>query len=227
MHITSLVSSEEFANTYITHKGIVVDIGGQCINDDSLRKFYENKGLTYICVDIVEHSSVDITIKLDDKLPFDTNSIDYIICNSVFEHHPCFWMTFKEMTRIIKDDGYIYVNSPSSGPYCPYVVDNYKDVFNVRWFYADAGQALAYWSGINVCNCCNSNTVYPVKVIESFNILGTEWNDFCCVWKRVKDKETSHILEITNITGILEKAINKRGFITKRKTTLHMLYQKH
>jgi SAM-dependent methyltransferase len=217
MHLTSLVASEEFANTYISNKGIVVDVGGG-IETNSLRSFYENKGLKYICVDIVEHRSVDITIKLGDKLPFNTNSIDYIICNSVFEHHPCFWMTFKEMTRIIKDDGYIYVNSPSSGPYCPFVVDNYR-------FYADAGQALAYYASIQVCDCCNNN-IYPVKVIESFNILGTEWKDFCCVWKRVKDTETSHILPILE-KGILEQAINNRGFITTRKTILHKPDQKH
>jgi SAM-dependent methyltransferase len=207
MHITSLVASEEFANTYI-QKGVVVDIGGQVIKDVGLRNFYEKKGLKYICLDIVEHNSVDITIKIGDKLPFLTNSVDYIICNSVFEHDPCFWMTFKEMTRIIKDDGYIYVNSPSSGPYCPYVVDNYR-------FYADAGQALAYYSGIQ--DCCKVCKTYPVKVIESFNILGTEWKDFCCVWKRVHDKETSYILPVTTSTGILEKAINDRGFITERK----------
>jgi hypothetical protein len=117
-------------------------------------------------------------------------------------------MTFKEMTRIIKEDGFIYVNSPSSGPYHPYVVDNYR-------FYADAGQALAYWSGIQVVN----EPVFPVKVVETFKILGTEWKDFCCIWKRTKNKETSHILpeDIIKTKEKLENAVNERGYETVKK----------
>tara|TARA_B000000477_G_scaffold82826_1_gene70005 strand:+ start:2126 stop:2761 length:636 start_codon:yes stop_codon:yes gene_type:complete len=211
MHITSLVAGEEFANTYIdfTKLGkLVIDVGGQDVNG-SLREYYENKGLKYICVDIAEHKSVDVVIKLGDKLPFKDSSVDYIISNSAFEHDPCFWMTFKEMTRIIKEDGFIYVNSPSSGPYHPYVTDNYR-------FYADAGQALAYWSGIQVVN----ELVFPVKVVETFNILGTEWKDFCCIWKRTKNKEISHILpeDIVKTKGKLEKAVNMRGYETIKKS---------
>ena len=152
-------------------------------------------------MDIAEDKSVDVVIKLGDKLPFNDSSVDYIISNSAFEHDPCFWMTFKEMTRIIKEDGFIYVNSPSSGPYHPYVTDNYR-------FYADAGQALAYWSGIQVVN----EPLFPVKVVETFNILGTEWKDFCCIWKRTENKETSHILpeDIVKTKGKTVQPKNKK-----------------
>ena len=61
--------------------------------------------------------------------------------------------------------------------------------------------------------------MFPVKVVETFNILGTEWKDFCCIWKRVEYKEISHILpeEIIKTKGILEKAINDRGYETIKK----------
>ena len=78
MHITSLVAGEEFANTYIDFTKLdklAIDVGGQDVNG-SLRGYYENKGLKYICVDIVEDKSVDIVIKLGDKLPFNDSSVD-------------------------------------------------------------------------------------------------------------------------------------------------------
>jgi hypothetical protein len=70
-----------------------------------------------------------------------------------------FWLTFKEMTRIIKLDGFIYVNAQSNGFYHTYPGDNWR-------FYKDVGQSLAYWSGIQVAN----EEIYPVKVIETFHI---------------------------------------------------------
>ena len=96
MHITSLVAGEEFANTYIdfTKLGkLVIDVGGQDVNG-SLREYYENKGLKYIFVEIAEHKTVSVVIKLGDKIPFRDSSVNYIISNSAIEHDPRFWMTF-------------------------------------------------------------------------------------------------------------------------------------
>jgi len=145
-----------------------------------------------------------------EKLPFEDGSVDLIVSTSCFEHDPCFWLTFREMTRIIKPTGYIYVNAPTTGPYHCFPGDNWR-------FYSDAGQALAYWSSKQISN----ENIYPVKVIETFNVLGTAWNDFVCVWKRVdiEHKETTITtsLDIINNIGILEKRINEMGMETRKK----------
>ena len=113
------------------------------------------------------------------------------------------------MTRIIKPSGYIYINAPTSGPYHCYPGDNWR-------FYSDAGQALAFWSGKQMSN----ETIYPVKVIETFNVLGP-WNDFVCVWQRVnvENIEKNIIVQndIINNIGILEKTINNYGLQTRKK----------
>jgi hypothetical protein len=114
------------------------------------------------------------------------------------------------MTRIIKPTGFIYINAPTAGPYHSYPGDNWR-------FYSDAGQALAFWSAKQMSN----ETIFPVKVIETFNVLGDHWNDFVCVWGRVDivDKETTITTRsdlITNI-GILEKNINDCGLKTRKK----------
>ena len=209
MHYTSLKSGLAFAESYAIQNGLVVDLGGRNVNG-SLRSFFEEKGMTFICIDMEADKSVDIVIPPGDKLPFEDGSVDLIVSTSCFEHDPCFWLTFKEMTRIIKPSGYIYINAPTSGPYHTYPGDNWR-------FYSDAGQALAFWSGKQMSN----ETIYPVKVVETFNILGQEWNDFVCVWKRVdiEDKETTITVhnEILNNIGILEQTINNYGLQTRKK----------
>ena len=209
MHYTSLKSGQAFSNSYEIQNGLVIDLGGRNVNG-SLRSFFEEKGMTFICIDMEADKSVDIVIPPGEKLPFEDGSVDLIVSTSCFEHDPCFWLTFKEMTRIIKPTGYIYINAPTSGPYHTYPGDNWR-------FYSDAGQALAFWSGKQMSN----ETIYPVKVVETFNILGQEWNDFVCVWKRVnvEDKETSITVhnEILNNIGILEQTINKYGLQTRKK----------
>lgn len=209
MHYTSLRSGQAFSEAYKVPDGLVVDIGGRNVNG-SLRSFFQEKGMKFICVDMEADPSVDIVVPPGEKLPFDECSVDLIVSTSCFEHDPCFWLTFKEMTRIIKPSGYIYINAPTAGAYHCYPGDNWR-------FYSDAGQALAYWSGKQMAN----ENIHPVKVVETFNVLGESWNDFICVWKRVdiEDKETTITVksEIINNIGILERTIHKYGLATRKK----------
>ena len=197
MHYTSLISGRAFTESYGIPNGLVVDIGGRNVNG-SLRSFFETKGMKFVCVDMEADSS------------FDDCSVDLIVSTSCFEHDPCFWLTFKEMTRIVKTSGYIYINAPTSGPYHTYPGDNWR-------FYSDAGQALSYWSGKQIAN----ETIYPVKVIETFNVLGSVFNDFVCVWQRVNIENIEKTIlvhnEIINKIGILEKTINNYGLKTRKK----------
>ena len=209
MHYTALVSGKSFSQAYGLKDGLVVDVGGRNVNG-SLRSFFESNGMKYICVDMEADPSVDIVVMPGEKMPFEDGTVDLIVSTSCFEHDPCFWLTFREMNRIVKPSGYIYINAPTSGGYHCYPGDNWR-------FYSDAGQALAYWSGKQMSN----ETIYPVKVVETFNILGGTWNDFVCVWKRVniEDKETQITVhsDIINTIGLLEETINKNGLRTRKK----------
>jgi SAM-dependent methyltransferase len=209
MHDTSLASGNFFLDVYGSKNKIVLDIGGKNMNG-SLRLFFEEKEMKYICLDMEEDESVDVVIKPGDKLPFDDGSIDLIVSTSCFEHDPCFWITFKEMTRVVKKGGFIYVSAPSNGPYhnCP--GDNWR-------FYIDAGQALSYWSSFQIAN----EKVFPVKIVESFHITPKNdiWIDFVCVWERVDEKQTDILISnsvLENI-GILEKTLHDNGFNTIKK----------
>jgi len=209
MHYTANICGKLFAEVYGAAGKIVLDIGGKDVNG-SLRSFFEKNHMKYICVDIEEHSSVDIVVKPGDKLPFKNASIDLIVSTSCFEHDPCFWITFKEMTRITKLNGFIYVNAPTNGPYHCHPGDNWR-------FYSDAGQALSYWSSFQFGN----EPIFPVKVVETFHITPKSdiWMDFICVWRRVDEKQTDIVVSssvLQNI-GVLEKALNNNGLHTVKK----------
>jgi len=210
MHYTSTVSGNYFANVYGAAGKIVLDIGGKDVNG-SLRPFFEKKDMKYICVDMEEDSSVDIVVKPGEKLPFENGSIDLIVSTSCFEHDPCFWITFKEMSRVIKLGGFIYVNAPSNGPYHGYPGDNWR-------FYSDAGQALSYWSSFQFGN----EDIFPVKVVETFHIVppSDTWIDFVCVWQRVDEKQRDIVVSknVSQTTGILEKALNDNNLKTIKKS---------
>lgn len=205
MHTTSLISGLSFSETYGLPGKTVIDIGGLDVNG-SLSSFFKERGMKYICVDIEDHHSVDIIIKPGEKLPFENSSIDLIVSTSCFEHDPCFWLTFKEMTRILKMDGFIYISAPSNGYFHGFPSDNWR-------FYAGAGQALAYWSGKQMAN----EDVFPVKVVETFHITPINeyeiWIDFVCVWKRVNDKDNNITInqDIVNNIGVLETSVRNKG----------------
>lgn len=208
MHDTALIAGMSFSQTYGQDGMVVLDIGGKNVNG-SLREYFESRGMKFISIDMEAHPSVDIVVQPGEKLPFEDGSFDLIVSTSCFEHDPCFWLTFREMTRIVKLGGAIYVNAPSDGPYHKYPGDNWR-------FYSDAGQALAYWSGYQASN---NETVFPVEVVETFNILGSHFNDFVCVWKRVEEKQTQIIVQpdIEKYIGPLETTINQHGFQTRKK----------
>jgi SAM-dependent methyltransferase len=213
MHDTAYISGECFFRTYGKENTTVVDIGGMNVNG-SLRSIAESLNMKYISVDMTEHESVDIVLKDPHKLPFENQSVDLIISTSCFEHDPCFWITFKEMCRIIKNDGYIYINAPKNGVYHCYPGDNWR-------FYFDAGQALAYWSSYQY----KDEDVFPVEIVETFHInpmndgLNDGLNDFVCIWKRTEEKQKEILVkpEIYNNRGKLQTELNSRGLSTTVK----------
>ncbi len=181
MHDTALITGSLFGKIYGKEGMKVLDIGGQDLNG-SLRKPFETLlKINYTSVDIENGPGVDVVMNPGDFFPFEDESFDLIVSTSCFEHDPCFWMTFREMCRVIKKDGYIYINAPSNGYYHPEPGDSWR-------FYSDSGQALAYWSGKII-----DGKSYPVKLEETFHVLPLTdvWIDCVSIWKRTDYKETT------------------------------------
>ena len=204
MHDSSMNAGRLFVEAYGFEGGSAVDIGGRDMGG-SLREFFQNKKMKFTSVDIDPHESVDVVVVPGEPLPFADGSFDFAVSTSCFEHDPCFWLTFKEMARVVKVGGYIYVNAPTRGFYHAHPGDNWR-------FFSDAGQALAYWSGFE--------PAWPVEVVETFHIMSeTTWNDFTCVWRRCTEKQTAITVqhEVNSVTGPLEQLLKDAGMGTAKR----------
>lgn len=178
MHQSAMFYGKTFFQTYANTQGkTVLDIGSQNVNG-SLRDVCP-KGLKYIGVDFVAGDGVDIILEDPYALPFENNSVDYVVCSSCFEHSDFFWLVFLEILRVLKPDGIFYLNVPSNGFIHRWPADSWR-------FYPDAGHSLVKWGERNG---------YTPALLESF--IGTHssgwiseggmWNDFVAII--LKDKK--------------------------------------
>lgn len=172
MHGSAYRNAKKFFDKYckdnIENK-IVIDIGSLDVNGTMKPIFKEAK--RYIGIDQCEGKNVDI-VGSSHKIPIEDNYADVTISSSCFEHDDMFWVSFLEMCRITKIDGYIYIQAPSNGPYHAHPVDNWR-------FYKDSWSALAKWAELNK---------YKLNVVESFVDENTDgiWHDSIGIFKKAK-----------------------------------------
>lgn len=112
----------------------VLDIGGADVNG-TYRDLLD-KRFSYVAADIDEAPGV--TLLLDDpySIPLPDASVDVVLSGQMLEHCEYFWRQFREMVRVLRPDGYLFLIAPSSGPIHRYPVDCYR-------FHPDAYEALA------------------------------------------------------------------------------------
>jgi SAM-dependent methyltransferase len=167
MHDTAFRIGTLVMNIYADlSKASILEIGSQAFNG-ALRES-ASQTTNYVGVDIEEGAGVDLVVEPGKPLPVDENSFDLVIASSVFEHDPCFWLTFLEMCRVTKEGGYIYINAPSNGWVHRYPQDNWR-------FYPDSGKALVQWA---------RSQGQSVTLVESFiaDRVNDGWNDFAAVF---------------------------------------------
>jgi ubiquinone/menaquinone biosynthesis C-methylase UbiE len=154
MHKSAFINAKKFYDKYCNMDNkskTVLDVGSWDGGNGSLKEIFSQHN--YIGLDMQQGPNVNI-VSTSYSMPFDNNSIDIIVSSSCFEHDPMFWITFLEMCRILKDNGYIYICAPSSGPYHP------EKCPGDSWrFYPDSWRSLSEWANINN---------YNIKLLESY-----------------------------------------------------------
>jgi len=169
MHKEVLESCERFCIDYLdTEKKLsILDVGSYDING-CLRPLFEKLGKGnwhYDGLDIEEGPNVDIVCEdkwLKGRFPIEDNSYDVVVSSSCFEHDTAFWVTFEEMARVTKNNGYIQISTPEGGGVHRYPLDCWR-------FYPDAYIALSKWCP-------------EAELIKSYN-AGGYFNDLIGIFK--------------------------------------------
>lgn len=113
----------------------VLDVGGADVNG-GYRPIFERPGVSYLTADLAAGDGVDVVLDDPYRLPFDDGTLDIVVSGQMLEHCEFFWLSFAEMMRVLKPDGFLFLIAPSAGPIHRYPVDCYR-------FYPDAYAALA------------------------------------------------------------------------------------
>lgn len=168
MHLSAKNFAERFLSKYCLQPNkdkIVLDVGS---TDPYLTLRNIFKEYTYVGLDLVDGPNVDIVYE-HGKFPYPDNHVDIIVSSSCFEHDEFFWVTFLEMCRVLKTDGYIYINVPSSGMYHAAPIDCWR-------FYKDSWKSLANWAVKNN---------YKINLIENFvDKKDPMWKDSVGIFKK-------------------------------------------
>lgn len=144
MHELSYNKMKRLADTYLGGRtpGTVYDLGSLSIGG-SYRPIFAELGWQYRGIDIEAGPNVDIVLADPYVLPLADASSELVISGQAFEHIEFFWLTFKEMARVLAPGGLIFLIAPSRGHEHRYPVDCWR-------FYPDGYRALAKWGGLDM-----------------------------------------------------------------------------
>ena len=141
MHPSSFENMQKCHDRYLVPANLaaqgqvrVLDLGGADVNG-SYRPIFAASHYRYLTADIAA-AGVDIPLEDPYRLPLADASVDVVLSGQMLEHCEFFWLTFQEMVRVMKPDGFLFLIAPSAGPIHRYPVDCYR-------FYPDAYAALA------------------------------------------------------------------------------------
>ena len=118
---------------------VVFEMGSADVNG-GYREIFCHPKIEYCGADLVDVKGVDLLLKSPYEIPLNDAFADVVISGQMLEHCARFWLSFQEMVRVLKPDGFLFVIAPSSGPVHRHPVDCYR-------FYPDAYQALADLAG--------------------------------------------------------------------------------
>ncbi len=144
MHTSSLNHMADLVGRYLDPALPleVLDIGSYDVNG-CYKPLFDKPGWKYQGCDQAEGPNVDFVLTDPYRLPLPPGSLDLVISGQAFEHVEFFWISFLEMTRVLRPGGMIFLIAPSRGPEHRYPVDCWR-------FYPDAYRALARYAGLEL-----------------------------------------------------------------------------
>jgi cephalosporin hydroxylase len=144
MHPESYAEMSRLVATYLRPDQPlrVLDVGSSDING-TYRPLFDYAHWTYEGADMQAGLNVDHVLADPYRWAFPDEMFDVVISGQTFEHIQFFWLTWKEMVRVVKRGGFLFLIAPSSGLEHRYPVDCWR-------FYRDGFHALAALEHLDV-----------------------------------------------------------------------------
>lgn len=141
MHKQAQDNCKKFVNEYLGEliglKANILDVGSLNLNG-SLKGIFTDKKWNYTGIDIVKGKGVSVVLSDPYSYPFSDQHFDVVVSSSCFEHNEMFWLSFKEIVRVTKNGGFIYLSAPFKDGIHRTPVDCWR-------FLPDGYRALTKW----------------------------------------------------------------------------------
>lgn len=92
--------------------GVFADVG---CGSGPFSEIARQIGARYIGIDLAPGVGVDVVASVT-ALPFDTASIDTVLCSQVLEHVPALNAALLELARVLRPGGYLLISVPQYSP---------------------------------------------------------------------------------------------------------------
>lgn len=205
MHQSSLDKMNYFVSTYLRDKRScdlkIFDLGSANIGG-TYKDFFNSEHWEYIGLDIDQGENINVVLSNPyNWRELESESADVFISGQTFEHIEFFWITIKEIARVLKPGGMCCIIAPSAGPIHRYPVDCWR-------FYPDGFAALAKYAGLDILEIIHDtgDQTYPDR--------SEKWRDLALIAQR--KRHNPHINLETSINsgadlGNILKHIIKKG----------------
>ena len=132
----------KYLNSLLDKSLKILDVGS-CDVNGSYRDLFQNETWDYTGLDMHKGKNVDLVPNDEyNWTEINDSEFDVIISGQAFEHIEYFWLTIKEISRIMKKNAYLCIIAPSSGYEHKFPVDCWR-------FYPDGMKAIAKYANLN------------------------------------------------------------------------------
>lgn len=188
-----------FRDNFLKENCSILDVGSMDINGSYYDLFKE---FNYVGLDIKDGKNVDIVVKDPYKWEeIKSGTFDVVISGQAFEHIEYFWITIKEMVRVLKPGGLLCIIAPRGFKEHRHPVDCWR-------FLEDGMIALAKYAKLQVIHC-STNKAPSIRDYEWFN----ERNADTMLIARKTKKPVSTIEFMDDKRSRFRKWINKFFYI--------------
>lgn len=130
MHKSSMIKMEYFKDRYLnpSEELNILDVGSfDKTGNYNYGQILNQKNWTYTGIDLRDGHNVDIIIEdAYNWEEIEENSYDVVVTGQALEHMEFFWLTMKEIDKVLKPGGLCCVIVPSTGPVHKNPLDCYR-----------------------------------------------------------------------------------------------------